>query len=68
MKAPTWWLKNTIPKRELKYLVPNIWATIPFVGGTVDNHSNPKEIPKTIDIMFDGGEKIKIAIDIALKA
>ena len=68
MKAATWRLKNTIPKRELRYLVPNIWATIPFVGGTVDNHSNPKEIPKTMDIMFDGGEKIKIAIDMALKA
>ena len=68
MKAPTWWLKNTIPKRELKYLVPNICATIPLVGGTVDNHNNPKEIPKTMDIIFDGGEKIKIAIDTARKA
>ena len=27
-----------------------------------------EENPKTIDIMFDGGEKIKIAIDTALKA
>ena len=68
MKAPTWWLKNTMPKRELKYLVPNICATIPLVGGTVDNHNSPKEIPKIIDIIFDGGEKIKIAIDTALKA
>ena len=41
---------------------------MPFVGGTVDNHNNPKEIPKTIDIISDGGEKIKIAIDTALKA
>ena len=57
-----------MPKRELKYLVPNICATIPLVGGTVDSHNSPKEIPKTIDIMFDGGEKIKIAIDTALKA
>ena len=27
-----------------------------------------KVIPKIIDIIFDGGEKIKIAIDTALKA
>ena len=57
-----------MPKRELKYLVPNICATIPLVGGTVDSHNNPKEIPKTMDIIFDGGEKIKIAIDTARKA
>ena len=47
--------------------MPKICATIPFVGGTVDNQSKPKVIPKTIDINIDGGEKIKIAIDKALK-
>ena len=57
-----------MPNRELRYLVPKICATIPFVGGTVDNQSKPKDTPNTIDIVIDGGEKMKIAIDIARKA
>ena len=42
--------------------MPNIWATIPLVGGTVDSHKIPKVIPKNIDINKEGGENINIAI------
>ena len=40
---------------------------MPLVGGTVDNHSSPKVIPKIIELSIDGGENIKIHILIALK-
>ena len=40
--------------------MPNICATIPFVGGTVESHNIPNVIPNKIDINIDGGEKIKI--------
>ena len=43
-------LKKTIPKSVLRYLVPNICATIPFVGGTVESHNNPKVIPKNTEV------------------
>ncbi len=62
MNAPTWWLKKTMPKSVLKYFVPNIWATIPLVGGTVESQIIPKVIPKKIDIANDGGENMKIEI------
>ena len=55
-----------MPNRVLKYLVPKIWATIPFVGGTVESHKSPKVIPKIIEFIRDGGEKINIQILIAL--
>ncbi len=48
------------------YLVPNIWATIPFVGGTVDNHKKPKVIPKITELITLGGKKIKIIIETPL--
>ena len=51
----------------LKYLVPNICATIPLVGGTVDNHNTPNVIPKKIDVYNDGGKNINIEIIIPLK-
>ena len=51
----------------LKYLVPNICATIPLVGGTVDNHNIPNVTPKKIDEYMDGGRNINIEIIIALK-
>ena len=56
-----------MPKRVLRYFVPNIWATIPLVGGTVESQSNPKVIPKNIEIYIEGGENIKIAMIIALE-
>ena len=59
--------KKTIPKSEFKYFVPKICATIPFVGGTVDNQRSPKVIPKIIELNIEGGEKINIKILIALK-
>ena len=51
----------------LKYFVPKICATIPLVGGTVESHNSPKEIPKIIELIRDGGEKINIQILTALK-
>ena len=56
-----------MPNKVLKYFVPNIWATIPFVGGTVDSHNNPKVTPKIIEFNIEGGEKIKTKMLTALK-
>ena len=47
--------------------MPKICATIPFVGGTVDNHNIPKVIPKNIDMNNEGGKNINMLITIALK-
>ena len=57
-----------MPNNVLKYFVPKIWATIPLVGGTVDNQSNPNVIPKIIEFSNEGGEKINIHILTALRA
>ena len=51
----------------LKYFVPNICATIPLVGGTVDSHNIPNVTPKKIDEYMDGGRNMNIEIIIALK-
>jgi hypothetical protein len=40
-KAPTWWLKKTIPKSVPRFRVPNITATSPEVSGTVESHRTP---------------------------
>ena len=56
-----------MPNNVLKYFVPKICATIPLVGGTVDNHNKPKVTPKIIELIIEGGEKIKIQILTALK-
>ena len=42
------------------YLVPNIWPTIPLVGGTVANQRKPNVIPKIIALNTLGGKKNKI--------
>ena len=52
----------------LKYFVPNIWATIPLVGGTVESHKSPNVTPKIIELIRDGGEKINTQILKALVA
>ena len=49
----------------LKYFVPNIWATIPFVGGTVESHRTPNVIPKKIDVYKEGGRNINMQITTA---
>ena len=46
--------------------MPNIWATIPLVGGTVESHNKPKVTPKIIEFIIEGGEKIKTHILTAL--
>ena len=56
-----------MPNNIVKFLVPNIWATIPFVAGTVANHKIPKETPKAMAVIFDAGKSINTSIDIALK-
>ena len=46
--------------------MPKIWATIPFVGGTVESHKSPNVTPKIIEFRSDGGEKINMQILILL--
>ena len=41
---------------------------MPFVGGTVDSHNNPKVIPNIIEFMRDGGENINTQMLTALRA
>ena len=44
-----------------------MWATIPTVAGTVDNHRIPKLAPKIIELKVLGGVKINKQIDNPLK-
>ena len=55
-----------MPNKVLRYFVPNICATMPLVGGTVDNQSRPS-YPKIIEFNRDGGEKINTQILTLLK-
>ena len=48
--------------------MPNLFETIPEVGGTVDNHKRPNVVPKIIELIIEGGEKIKMLMLIALSA
>ena len=45
-KPPTWWLKKAKPNSIVSQRVPNITATRPDVGGTVESHSSPVTAPK----------------------
>ena len=56
-----------MPKRRLKFFVPKIWATIPFVAGTVASHNNPKEVPNKTADKFEAGKKINSIKVIPLK-
>src|SRR5262245_20909928 len=47
-KPPTWWLKKAKPNSVAIHRVPNISATRPDVGGTVESQSRPMDAPKTI--------------------
>ena len=47
--------------------VPNMWATIPLVAGTVDNQRNPKLAPNIKALMLLAGRKINKQIEIPLK-
>ena len=38
-----------------KYLVPNICATIPLVGGIVANHKIPNKTPNVRAVKVDAG-------------
>ena len=58
-KAPTWWLKNTIPKRVPRLLVPNITATSPEVSGTVESQRTPIAAAKTSTTAGVGGRVMK---------
>ena len=64
---PIWWLKNTIPYKSPKYLVPNMCATIPLVAGTVDNHRKPKLAPKIKALILLAGKNINKIIDTPLR-
>ena len=47
-------------------LVPNIWPTKPFVGGTVDSHRSPKVTPNTTELNILGGKYKKYIRDTPL--
>src|SRR5215467_12441324 len=44
-KPPTWWLKKARPASIVSHRVPNITATRPLVGGTVESHRIPITAP-----------------------
>src|SRR5262249_52453720 len=46
-KPPTWWLKNAKPNSMASQRVPNITATRPEVGGTVESQRKPVTAPNT---------------------
>ena len=54
-----------MPNNVPKYFVPNICATIPFVGGIVANHKIPNKTPKASAVNVDEGKnrnKINIMV------
>ena len=56
-----------MPKSKVKFFVPKICATIPFVAGTVASHNNPKEVPNNTADKFEAGKKINRINAIPLK-
>ena len=48
-------------------LVPNIWPTKPFVGGTVESHRSPKVTPNTTELNILGGKYKKYISETPLK-
>ena len=52
---PSWWVKKTIPPNMPRCLVPNIMATRPLVGGTVDSHKKPMQTEKIMMLVGLGG-------------
>jgi hypothetical protein len=54
-KPPTWWLKKAKPNSMASQRVPNISATSPDVGGTVDSQSRPSTAPKITVVTALGG-------------
>src|SRR5262249_30306146 len=46
-KTPTGWLTNANPNSIASQRFPNMTATRPEVGGTVDSQNNPITAPKT---------------------
>ena len=56
-----------MPNNKLKFLVPNICATIPLVAGTVANHKSPKVVPNNTADKFEAGRKINKIKVIPLK-
>ena len=59
--------KKTIPNKVARYLVPNIWATIPFVGGIVANHKIPNKTPNPKAVKVEEGKNKKRTNTTALK-
>ena len=56
-----------MPNKSVKFLVPKIWATIPFVAGTVASHNKPNEVPNKTADKFEAGRKMKSIKAIPLK-
>jgi len=65
-KAPTWWLKKTIPKSVPRLPVPNITATSPEVSGTVESQRTPMAAAKRSTTVGVGGRVMKSQITPAL--
>ena len=49
------------------FFVPKIWATIPFVAGTVANHTSPNVTPKAKAEIWEGGKNINKPIAVSYK-
>src|SRR5512134_508401 len=62
-KPPTWWLKKAKPASMVSQRVPNISATSPEVGGTVDSHNKPVTAPKISVEVVVAGNKIKATME-----
>src|SRR5215213_10186212 len=64
-KPPTWWLKKAKPNSMVSQRVPNISATSPEVGGTVDSHNSPVTAPKIKVVVVVAGNTMKASIESA---
>ena len=62
-KPPTWWLKKAKPNSIVSQRVPNISATRPEVGGTVESQIRPVDCAERCADVVDSGTMMKTAID-----
>ena len=56
-----------MPYKSPRYFVPNMWATIPLVAGTVESHKKPKLAPNKNALTLLAGVNIKRIIEMPLK-
>ncbi len=58
-KEPIWCERKTTPPSRPRCRVPNMMATRPLVGGTVDSHRSPIRTAKSTTVVGEAGTNRK---------